>query len=99
MINKDIFRIWAPIGAKWVDWVRPVPFVAINKKSKAYVIENLEITNINYIVNLQDDTAIIVDLEGNRSIEEGLGLAKIGYRPIPIYNGTIEQTRFNANCK
>lgn len=99
MINKDIFRLWAPVGAKWVDWVRPVPFISINENSKEYAIENIEIENINYLTDFQKDTAIIVDLDGNRSIEEGLGLAKIGYRPIPVYNGTNEQPRFNANCK
>ena len=99
MINKDIFRIWAPIGAKWVDWVRPVPFIAINENLKVHTIENLETVDINYIDNLQTDIAMIVDLEGNRSIAEGLGLAKIGYRPIPIYNGTNEQERSNGNCK
>lgn len=91
MINKEIFRIWAPVGSKWIDWVRPVPFVAINKKSESYDLEKFEIININYIDKLEKDTAIIVDKNGNRSIEEGLGLAKIGYRPIPIYNGTNGQ--------
>lgn len=91
MINKEIFRIWAPIGVKWVDWVRPVPFISINENSKIYDIENFEIANINYLADFQKDTAIIVDLDGNKSIEEGLGLAQIGYRPIPIYNGTNEQ--------
>lgn len=99
MINKELFRIWAPVGAKWVDWVRPVPFISINEKTKLYTIENFEISNINYITNLQKDTAIIVDLEGNKSIEEGLGLARMGYRPIPIYNGTNEQERFIAHSK
>ena len=30
MSGKDIFTIYAPNGAKWTDWVRPVPFVAID---------------------------------------------------------------------
>lgn len=91
MSNKEIYKIWAPVGAKWIDWVRPVPFVAINRDSKIYDVENFIIPNINYIKELQPDTAIIVDIEGIESIKEGLGLAKIGFRPIPIYNGTNEQ--------
>jgi len=30
---------------------------------------------------------IIVDLPGKRGIEEGLALARLGYRPVPLYNG------------
>ena len=29
MTGKDIYKIWAKEGAKWVDWVRPVPFIGI----------------------------------------------------------------------
>ena len=34
MIGRDIFDIWAPRGAKWTQWVRPVSFVAINEDFK-----------------------------------------------------------------
>lgn len=74
-----------------MDWVRPVPFIAINKDSRICEVSNFSIPNVNYIKEVQLDTAIIVDLDGNDSIKEGLGLAKIGFRPIPIYNGTNEQ--------
>lgn len=91
MTGRDIFKIWAPVGAKWVDWVRPVPFIAINDSFKAYDFTSFTIPKINYISELPLDTAIIVDLPGNYSIKEGIGLAKLGFRPIPIYNGTNEQ--------
>jgi len=91
MNGREVFKIWAPIGAKWVDWVRPVPFIDINDDLKKYEYSNFFIPNINYINKIYKDTAIIVDLPGNDSIMEGLALAKIGYRPIPIYNGTNEQ--------
>lgn len=91
MTGKDIFKIWAPVGAKWVDWVRPVPFVAIDNDLKLYDIGSFIIPKINYIDKVSLDTAIIVDLSGNESIKEGIALAKLGFRPIPIYNGTNEQ--------
>ena len=91
MTGRDIFKIWAPIGAKWVDWVRPVPFIEINEDSNKYELNNFIIPKINYIKELYKDTAIIIDLPGNDSIIEGIALSKIGYRPIPIYNGTDEQ--------
>ena len=91
MTGRDIFKIWAPTGAKWVDWVRPVPFVAINEGLKEYKLNEFTIPKINFINELNEKTAIIVDLPGLDSIKEGIAVAKLGYRPIPIYNGTIEQ--------
>ena len=91
MDGRDIFKIWAPIGAKWVQWVRPVPFVEIDNEFRAYDTGVFNIPNINYISEFSTDTAIIVDLPGSDSVKEGIALARLGYRPIPIYNGTNEQ--------
>ena len=91
MTGKDIYKIWAKEGAKWVDWVRPVPFIGINKNTKLYEVTEFIIPKIQYLNEVQKDTAIIIDLPGNDSIEEGIALAKIGYRPVPIFNGTDEQ--------
>jgi hypothetical protein len=44
------------------------------------------------------DAAILVDLPGAESVKEGLALAKVGFRPIPIYNGTIEQSGARATA-
>ena len=30
MIGKEIYKIYAPNGTKWTEWIRPVPFVAID---------------------------------------------------------------------
>lgn len=91
MTGIDIFKIWAPTEANWVDWVRPVPFVSIDNRFEAYEVGDFTIPNISYIKELKKDTAIIIDLPGNESIKEGLATAKLGFRPIPIYNGTDEQ--------
>ena len=91
MTGRDIFKIWAPAGVKWADWVRPVPFVAINEETKGYKIFDNTIPSLDYISNLSNDTAIIVDMPGYDSVKDGLALAKLGFRPIPIYNGTNEQ--------
>lgn len=91
MTGKDIYKIWAPKGAKWVEWVRPVPFVGITKEFQSYEFNNFIIPNINYIKEQTTDVAIIIDLSGNNSIEEGIATTRFGFRPIPIYNGTDEQ--------
>jgi len=52
---------------------------------------NHDIPEVIYLDVVQKDTAIILDLPGYESINEGLALAKTGWRPIPLYNGTYEQ--------
>ncbi len=96
MTGKEIYKIWAPTGAKWVDWVRPVPFVGINESFEGYEVDEFLIPKINYIKGAISDMAIIIDLPGNTSIKEGIALARIGFRPIPIYNGTDEQNGATA---
>lgn len=90
MTGRDIFKVWAPVESRWVDWVRPVPFIAINESYTNGTI-NFSIPNINYINELPENTAIILDTPGYDSVKEGLALAKLGFRPIPLYNGTNEQ--------
>jgi len=87
MTGKEAFKIWTPRGARWVDWVRPVPFV----NNRATFAEILTIPTIHYVRDLQPDTAIILDLPGCESIREGLALSELGWRPIPLFNGTNPQ--------
>lgn len=91
MTGRDIFKIWAPTGAKWIDWIRPVLFLEINNKSNELSIVNLSVPKIFYAKKAKRDTAIILDLPSYESIPEAIALAKIGWRPIPLYNGTMEQ--------
>lgn len=90
MIGKEIYKIYAPEGAKWIEWIRPVPFVAIdtyNRKPATDWIDRKEL----FLGQYKSDTVIFIDMPGKESIELGISLAKIGYRPIPLFNGTDEQ--------
>ena len=91
LTGKEIYQIWAPFGKKWVDWVRPVPFIELHTQKKGYSVSQLSIPEQIEIGEADGKTAIIVDLPGTDSIEMGLALAKKGYRPIPVYNGVEEQ--------
>lgn len=92
--DKEIYKIWAPAGKKWVDWVRPVPFVEMEHFAKGYgsfgTTDN-GVHGAEYVDDAWKDVAFIVDLPGRESVREGIALAKKGYRPIPIFNGTVEQ--------
>ena len=96
MTVKEMYQIWAPIGKKWVDWVRPVPFVQMNHYSKQYTYSDFSIPVICYLEEEEKHTAVIVDLPGMESVKEGLALARKGFRPIPIFNGTAEQPNSGA---
>ena len=88
MTKKDIYKIWAPNECNWVDWVRPVPFIGIDQHHNYQEFIYYTIPKINYIKGKMNDTMIIIDIKGVDSIKEGIALAKLGYRPIPIFNGT-----------
>lgn len=91
MTDKELYRIWAPLGKKWIEWVRPVPFVGIHEHSKEYNFTLFEVPVMDFPEEKFADAALIVDLPGAESVEVGIALAKEGYRPIPAFNGTIEQ--------
>ena len=88
MTGKEVYKKWTPTGKRWVDWVRPVPFIGIDSPYQVHEFIDDRIPKIFYVNNLSKDTAIIIDIEGVDSIKEGIALAHLGYRPIPIFNGT-----------
>ena len=90
MIGKEIYKIYAPNDTKWTEWVRPVPFVAIDTYNRKPVSNWLD-RKVLFLEQYEENTAIFIDLPGKESIELGISLAHIGYRPIPLFNGTDEQ--------
>lgn len=95
MIGKEVYKTYAPIGAKWTDWVRPVPFVAIDTYNRE-PIGNWVDRKVMFLEKYEKDTAIFVDLPAKETIEIGIALAHVGYRPIPLFNGVDEQTGSQA---
>lgn len=92
MTNKECYKIWAPFNKKWVDWVRPVPFINISENTKPINFANLLSYDLSFLDKNKENIAIIVDLPGIQNIEVGIFLAKkYGFRLVPIHNGTIEQ--------
>jgi len=87
MIGKEIYKIYAPNGAKWTEWVRAVPFIAIDVYNRKMVNSWVD-RKVMFLEKYESDLAIFIDLPGNESIELGISLANLGYRPIPLFNGT-----------
>ena len=81
--NLAAFKCWAPDGAAWTEWAKPVPFSDMPPVGSGA----LDLPAPAWITRADPATAVIVDLPGGRGVAEGLALAKIGYRPVPLYNG------------
>ena len=91
MNGKDLFKIWAPSAAeRWTRFAKPALFVHIDMLSSSDVSIHVPSFQADAVGSHHGKTAVIVDLPGTAGIENGLGLAQIGFRPIPLYNGIHE---------
>ena len=79
----ETYKIWAPDDAMWTAWAKPVLFATQLLKDHV----NLKNPDIHWITSLNSNTMIVLDLPGIRGVEEAIVLAKMGYRPVPLYNG------------
>jgi len=91
MKPRDFFSIWSPNKVVWSRWVKPIVFSQLNPIRIAVVPKN----HFNFNMNIDNiplpdnDTFIVVNLPGVKSIELSIALAQIGYRPVPLYNCCI----------
>ena len=90
-MNKlETFKIWAPDTVPWTEWAKPILFTNVPPTST-----ELYIPHLLWPIEIYTNTAIIIDLPGKQSVEEGLAMARIGYRPVPLYNG-VYRSRMNT---
>lgn len=81
--NKTAYRIWAPTDAVWSEWAKPVLFIRPPDTDWIAITE----PRIEYVTAAERHTMLILDLPEIQGVEEGLSLARMGYRPVPLYNG------------
>ncbi|MCL1875405.1 MAG: hypothetical protein FWF87_04000 [Synergistaceae bacterium] len=86
--NMTTYKIWAPDTALWTKWAKPVLFASLTSWKDDYA---LDIPEIDWIASAQRDTMVIVDLPGKTGVEESLALARLGFRPVPLYNGVNDE--------
>lgn len=85
MLNKyEILSVWTPEQAPWSRWVKTVLF--------AFCDATLEISPARKpappleSIPVAGSSVMIVDLPGEQGVLFGIALARLGYRPIPLYN-------------
>ena len=98
MNKKQIYNIWTPSTSKWSNWVKPIAFTTLDSNQKIYEIINYNIPKINYLDKYLENTIIIIDTKADNAIKEAIALANIGYRPIPLFNGTNSPLNATATC-
>jgi hypothetical protein len=85
--NEAVFAAWAPEGATWSPWVRPVLFTQL--EGLGLRPEPTDLTGLDAMrVPDARECALIVDLPGSESVLLGLAVASRGFRPIPLFNST-----------
>ena len=81
----ELFEIWAPRGAVWSPWAKPVSFAEMGTVADfSGADEPLPELNLP----ADPGRALVLDLPGADSVRLGLSLAQGGYRPVPLFNST-----------
>lgn len=89
---RSVFHAWAPPGAAWSPWVKPVTFASLDSAAApapgtaAATVRARPPVDVSWAPPAAGDTAVVVDLPGEAGVWAGLALAGLGYRPIPLYN-------------
>ena len=96
MTAEQIFELWAPQGARWSQWAKPVLFahLGLPRESPVSSAGRVELAApvappsppLAGIEPADGTTAVVVDLPGAAGVAAGLVLAESGYRPVPLYN-------------
>ena len=89
--NINYYKIWAPDNVEWTAWAKPVLFADMDFTSK----DTLEIPEAPIYPDFK--AMIIIDLPGKQSVIEAIAFANIGYRPVPLYNGTSGSGKMIVN--
>jgi hypothetical protein len=85
MDRRGLFEIWAPSHGRWSPWAKPVLFAHLDAVAGLPAIDIPEIRLPSDRANAAG-TAIVVDLPGLESIGLSLELARLGFRPVPLFN-------------
>lgn len=83
MSGSEIYEVWAPDDRAWSQWVKPVLFTycAAGIPFAPQPVEWPKLDAPN-----DRNTALVIDLPRERSVEYGIAAAHDGYWPVPLFN-------------
>src|SRR4051812_13255279 len=85
MTVEENYNVWGAPGGTWSPWVKPVLFAHMsplppNAEQLAPALESA------WVERDRGDTAYVMDLPGVAAVTMGLELARLGWRPVPLFN-------------
>lgn len=84
-----VYQAWTPPDAFWAQWVKPVLFANPNI---ARFRETTYQSQSDWRSIPRSGAALILDLPGSAGVFEGLALARLGFLPVPLYNGVNDNS-------
>jgi hypothetical protein len=84
MDPAQLFDVWAPPSTPWSAWAKPALFVPSFDLS--WTPARATVPHLPAIPSASARAALILDMEGDASVNAGLQAAKSGYRPVPLFN-------------
>ena len=100
--NMELYQMWAPPAhavagsTSWTDWAKPVLFASLPSTFKGDASELL-VKQPAFMP--EGKSMIIVDLPSVQGVEEALGFAREGFRPVPLYNGVMSNGKVLVDVK
>ena len=89
MTKEELFDAWAPEGAEWSAWTKPVLFAQWPDTVAApTVVPQWAEPSYLWLPQSSGRTVVIIDLPAVESVRTGILLARRGYRPVPLFNTT-----------
>lgn len=83
LTREELFLAWAPPSSVWSPWVKPVLFAQL---PESVTLTSPPALPVRWLPALSADQALIVDVSGEDAVVMGLALARVGYRPVPLFN-------------
>lgn len=87
MTPQELYALWAPADSIWSPWVLPVPFAQLICVSTEEPLE-LPHFHLDWLSRGTGDMALMVDLPGEAAIHYGLAALGLGFRPVPVIDGS-----------
>ncbi len=87
MTREEWYAAWAPEDALWAPWVRPVLFAQLDPATLEGGLADTPLEG-DVFPAADGRTAVILDIPGPEAVRMGLRLARAGFRPVPLFNGS-----------
>lgn len=86
MDPQRLFEIWAPERWPWSAWVKPALFAGSSTLEEPRPVTVAPVAVLDPAIPPAGQTALVVDLPGERSVKLGVELVEHGYQAVPLYN-------------